>query len=70
VQELQDALQALNVAAYARNGEIDGAAVASAVEQGSRAVRRLRAAHRWPQSTIARLTSPEPPATPVVLGGR
>ena len=71
VQELQDALQALNAAAYARNGTIDDTGVDSAVEQGTRAIRRLRSAHRWPMSAMTRLTGPEPASgKPFTLGGR
>jgi hypothetical protein len=47
VQELAAALQVFSTASYGRRDKTDGDALDSALEQGTRAVKRMRSHARW-----------------------
>ena len=54
LEPLQDALKTFNVAAYARNGHIDGAPLDTALDEAAGAIARVRSAHRWPMNLLGR----------------
>jgi hypothetical protein len=55
LEELRGALHALSTACYSRSGDVDTTALDTALENGTRAIRRLRFTRRWPMSAAARL---------------
>lgn len=52
LKQLGDALQVFSAARYGRNGQVDGASLDSALDEGSSAVRRLRVTTLWPVRTV------------------
>jgi hypothetical protein len=53
LREFEDSLAVLSRARYGRNGQVDGGALDSALETGVEALRKIRAATRWPMRVIA-----------------
>lgn len=48
LEEILDSLRVFDTARYSRNGQLDAAALDTALEQGTRAIRRLRVTKLWP----------------------
>jgi hypothetical protein len=48
LEEIQGALRVFGAARYGRNGHLDGRALDTALEDGARAIRRLRVMKLWP----------------------
>ena len=60
LNELQESLVTFRTARYGRNGQLDASALDAALEQGTEALKKLRAANRWPARTaraLARTTA-------------
>jgi hypothetical protein len=55
LEELRDALRTFSVVCYGRDERLDTTALDSALDDGTRAIQRLRVTKRWPMSTAARL---------------
>ena len=55
LEELRDSLHTFSTACYSRNDHLDTTALDTALENGTRAIRRLRFTKRWPMSTATRL---------------
>jgi hypothetical protein len=54
--DLGESLRVLGIARYGRNGQPDTAALDTALESGTNALRKLRAATRWPMRMAAALS--------------
>jgi hypothetical protein len=52
LREFEESLAVLSRARYGRNGQVDGAALDSAFESGVGALRKIRAARRWPMRML------------------
>jgi hypothetical protein len=52
LKQLGEALQVFGAARYGRDGQIDAAALDSALHEGASAVRRLRVNTLWPVRTV------------------
>lgn len=55
LEELRDSLHVFTTASYSRSNQLDSVSLDTALENGWRAVRRLRFLKRWPMSAAARL---------------
>ena len=55
LEELRDSLHTFSTACYSRNGKLETTGLDAALENGRRAIRRLRFTKRWPMSTATRL---------------
>ena len=55
LEELRDSLRTFSIASYSRNDRLDTTALDAALENGTRAIRRLRFTKRWPVSAAARI---------------
>ena len=55
LEELRDSLHTFSTACYSRNDKLDTTELDAALENGTRAIRRLRFTKRWPMSTATRL---------------
>ena len=56
LKQLGDALQVFSAARYGRENHVDAAALDSALDEGSSAVRRLRVTTLWPMRTVQSIT--------------
>src|SRR6266853_2178054 len=56
LKEFEESLAVLSRARYGRDGRMDGSALDSAFETGVAALRKLRAARRWPMRMVESLT--------------
>lgn len=57
LEEIRDSLQVFSAAHYSRTGHLDTTALDAALENGSRALRRLRVATLWPIRTTEALST-------------
>lgn len=55
LDDLREAIAGLNAVRYGRNGSVDAGNLDRALDQGSRALRRLRTARTWPSRAAAAL---------------
>ena len=55
LEELRDSLRTFSIASYSRNDRLDTTALDATLENGTRAIRRLRFTKRWPVSAAARI---------------
>jgi hypothetical protein len=55
-EQLRESLQTLSAACYGRADHFDAPALDSALDNGMRAIQRLRSTKRWPMSTVAKLS--------------
>jgi hypothetical protein len=57
LKDLEGSLAVIGTARYSRNGQTDGSALNTAFENGVSAIRKLRAANRWPMRSVRSLTN-------------
>ena len=57
LKDLEESLKILSVARYSRDGRLDSSALNTAFENGVSAIRKLRAANRWPLRTMRSVTN-------------
>jgi hypothetical protein len=55
LEQLRDSLQTFSAARYSRNDHLETTALDTALDNGTRAMQRLRFTKRWPMSTAARI---------------
>jgi hypothetical protein len=56
IEQLRESLQTFSAACYGRADHLDTTALDSALDNGMRAIQRLRVTKRWPMSTVAKLS--------------
>jgi hypothetical protein len=56
IEQLQESLQTFSAACYGRADHLDATALDSSLDNGMRAIQRLRFMKRWPMSTAAKLS--------------